>query len=198
MGKKQRTVKREDFPELGQLRKELKREQYKVRFKAVFRSTVNILVVVAAAAVLLATLWVPVLQIHGSSMTPTLNEGEIVISVKGSKFRAGDLVAFYIGNKLLIKRSIAGPGQWVDMDRDGNIYVDQQLLEEPYLSEKAWGDCNIELPYQVPENHYFLLGDHRATSVDSRNTAVGCIAEEQIVGKVFYRVWPLEQMGLLN
>ena len=140
----------------------------------------------------------PVLQIYGASMAPTLDEGDIVISVKGSDFAPGDLVAFYMGNKILVKRCIAGPGQWVDIDADGNVYVDGELLDEPYLTEKALGDCDIELPYQVPDNRYFCLGDHRSTSVDSRSTTVGCISDEQIVGKIVLRVWPLPNFEALR
>ena len=185
-------------PTLEQLTAELARENYKRRFGRVLRSTLFTLVVVAAAAVLVATVWMPVLQIYGSSMTPTVDEGDIVISLKGSKFRQGDLVAFYLGNKILVKRCIAGPGQWVDIDADGNVSVDGTLLEEPYLTEKALGDCNIDLPYQVPDNRYFCMGDHRSTSVDSRHTSVGCVAEEQIVGKIVFRVWPLSGFGSLK
>ena len=184
-----------ELPDLEQLKAELNRENYKSRYRSVLRSTIYTLIVVAAVAVLVATIWMPVLQIYGSSMTPTLEESDIVISVKGSDFEPGDLVAFYLGNKILVKRCIAGPGQWVDIDEDGNVSVDGQLLEEPYLTEKALGDCNIKLPYQVPESRYFRMGDHRSTSVDSRNTAVGCVAEEQIVGKIVFRVWPLMKFG---
>ena len=154
--------------------------------------------VVAAVAVLVATIWMPVLQIYGASMTPTLNEGDIVLSVKGSDCELGDLVAFYMGNKILAKRCIAGPGQWVDIDADGNVYVDGELLDEPYLTEKALGDCDIALPYQVPDNRYFCMGDHRSTSVDSRSTTVGCVSDEQIVGKIVFRVWPLPDFGTLR
>ena len=184
-----------ELPDLEQLKAELNRENYKSRYRSVLRSTIYTLIVVAAVAVLVATIWMPVLQIYGSSMTPTLEESDIVISVKGSDFEPGDLVAFYLGNKIMVKRCIAGPGQWVDIDEDGNVSVDGQLLEEPYLTEKALGDCNIKLPYQVPESRYFCMGDHRSTSVDSRNTAVGCVAEEQIVGKIVFRVWPLMKFG---
>lgn len=185
-------------PELNQLKAELEREKYKKRYNSVLRSTIFTLVVVAAFAVLVATLWMPVLQIYGNSMTPTLNEGEIVVSIKGTDFETGDLVAFYLGNRLLIKRCIAGPGQWVDIDKEGNIYVDGELLVEPYIVEKALGECDIELPYQVPESMWFLVGDHRATSIDSRSTTVGCITEEQVVGKVVFRVWPLGGLGTLK
>ena len=184
--------------EISQLEAELKRVKYRSRYRTVLRSTVYTLVVVAAIAVLVATIWMPVLQIYGSSMTPTVDEGDIVISLKGSKFRQGDLVAFYLGNKILVKRCIAGPGQWVDIDADGNVSVDGTPLEEPYLTEKALGDCNIDLPYQVPDNRYFCMGDHRSTSVDSRHTSVGCVAEEQIVGKIVFRVWPLSGFGSLK
>ena len=187
-----------DIPATEQLEAELAREKYKKRYHSVLRSTVYTLIIVAAVAVLTATLWLPVLQIYGSSMTPTVDEGDIVISLKGSKFRQGDLVAFYLGNKILVKRCIAGPGQWVDIDADGNVSVDGTLLDEPYLTEKALGDCNIDLPYQVPDNRYFCMGDHRSTSVDSRHTSVGCVAEEQIVGKIVFRVWPLSGFGSLK
>lgn len=185
-------------PSAEQLVRELDRVKYRTRYKRVLRSTIYTLIVVAAVAVLVATIWMPVLQIYGSSMTPTLSEGNIVVSLKGADFEQGDLVAFYMGNKILVKRCIAGPAQWVDIDADGNVYVDGELLDEPYLVEKALGDCDLDLPYQVPDNRYFCIGDHRSTSLDSRNTAIGCVAEEQIVGKIVFRVWPLSDFGSLK
>ena len=162
------------------------------------RSTLFTLVVVASVAVLVATLWMPVLRIYGVSMSPTLEDGNIVITVKDSTFNTGEIVAFYYNNKILVKRAIAQAGDWVDIDEDGNVYINNVLISEPYISEKAFGDCNIELPYQVPENRIFVLGDNREVSIDSRNTAVGCVAEEQIVGKLVFSVWPLDNFGKLR
>lgn len=185
-------------PTTEQLEGELKRVRYKSRYRSVLRSTIYSLITVAAIAVLITTLWFPVLRVYGNSMTPTLQNGEIIFTVKMSEFEPGDIISFYYNNKILIKRVIARSGEWVNMDADGNVYVNETLLDEPYLDEKAFGDCNIELPYQVPEGRVFVMGDQRSTSVDSRNSAVGCVAQEQIVGKILFRVWPLEKFGLVK
>ncbi len=187
-----------EIPSADAIKAELRREKYKRRYRSVLRSTISTLVVVAALAVLIATLWMPVLQIYGSSMTPTLAEGEIVISLKDSKFQQGDLVAFYLGNKLLVKRVIAGPGDWVEIKADGTVYLNGEYLEEPYVAELALGQCDMVFPYQVPDERYFLLGDHRATSVDSRSSVVGCVALEQIVGRIVFCVWPLSQIRQIS
>lgn len=182
-------------PNSDEVQRELGRERYKRRYSRTLRSTIVVLITAAALAVLVATLWLPVLQLYGSSMAPTLHEGEIVISLKYSELEQGDVVAFYYGNKLLVKRYIAGPGSWVDIQEDGTILVDGVALDEPYVQEKAFGNCDLELPYQVPDGRYFLVGDHRATSIDSRHSTVGCIAQEEIVGKIVYRIWPTSEIG---
>lgn len=185
-------------PSVSELQTELRRVKYRNRYNTVLRSTVYTLITVAAVAVLVATLWLPVLQIYGSSMTPTLQDGEIVFSVKTNTMEQGDVIAFYYNNKILIKRVIANPGDWVNMTQDGTVYINDRLLEEPYLTEKSYGDANIEFPYQVPDGKIFVMGDHRATSADSRHTTVGCVSAEQIVGKIIFRVWPLDRMGMIN
>lgn len=192
-----RAVKK-PVPELSLLKAELERERYKHKYRKLLFSTVGTLAVVAAFAILVSTLIMPVLQIYGTSMHPTLKEGQIVAALKGSRFEQGDLIAFYIGNKLLVKRAIAGPGDIVEIDSEGTVTVNGQILKEPYVREKALGECDIEFPYQVPESRYFLMGDHRATSVDSRNTAVGCVAEEQIVGRIVFCIWPFEDIGIIE
>ena len=184
--------KKLDLPSSQQIEDELNRTRYRQRYRSVLRSTIYTLITVAAVAVLVATLLMPVLQIFGSSMTPTLEDGDIVLSLKTSDFEPGDVVAFYYNNKILVKRVIAVSGQWVDITPEGDVFVDSKLLNEPYLKEKSLGDCNIELPYQVTESRIFVMGDHRSVSIDSRNTAVGCVAEEQIVGKLVFRVWPMD------
>jgi len=187
-----------DLPSTGQLEAELNRITYKKNYHSVLRSTIYTLITVAAVAILVAVLLLPVLRIYGSSMNPTLEEEDIVVSVKSSDFRTGDIIAFYYNNKILVKRVIANPGDWVDIDKDGNVYVNNQAIEEPYLDMKAFGDCNIKLPYQVPESRIFVMGDNRDVSVDSRNTSVGCVAEEQIVGKIVFCIWPFSRFGKIQ
>lgn len=191
-------TKETSLPTAEQLDMERRRLRYKRRYNRTLRSTVAILIVVAALAVLAATLWMPVLRVYGSSMAPTLHNGEILVSVKTKDFSSGDIIAFYHGNKLLIKRYIAGPSDYVNVDEDGNVSVNGTRLDEPYLAEKAYGEADIEFPYQVPDQRYFVMGDNRSVSIDSRSSIVGCIAEDQIVGKVVFRVWPLSAFGPLN
>lgn len=191
------------LPTPQQLEEELSRSKYRNRYRNVLKSTIYTLITVSAVAVLVATLLMPVLQIYGSSMSPTLSDRDIVLSLKQSDFESGEVVAFYYNNKILVKRVIAEAGEWVDITPDGDVYVGKtrdtmELIDEPYLEVKAFGECNIELPYQVPESRVFVMGDHRGVSVDSRNTTVGCVAEEQLVGKLVFRVWPLSAIGKID
>lgn len=183
------------LPTVQQLEAELKREKYRGRYWKMLRGTVAVLVVVAATAVLISNLLLPILRIYGSSMTPTLVNGNIVAAVRNGTYQRGDIIAFYYNNKILVKRVIGMPGEWVDMDDSGNVTIDGEPLEEPYLTEKALGECDIELPYQVPEGRYFVMGDHRSVSSDSRSSQVGCVSEEQIVGKLLFRLWPFNEFG---
>lgn len=193
-----RNKKRRPLPErpsIELLEEELRQVQYKRRYRSVLKSTIYALITVAAVAVLVATLWLPVMQTYGNSMAPTLHNGEIIFSLKTAKPEQGDVIAFYYNNKVLVKRVVAGPGDWVDLKEDGTVYVNEQQLVEPYVSELSYGDADVEFPYQVPDGKFFVLGDHRSTSADSRHTAVGCVDKEQIVGKIIFRVWPMKQFG---
>ena len=189
------TAKDSAMPESRVIESIIEQGKTKNRFRSVVRSTIGTLLVVAAIAALIAMFVLPIMQIHGNSMTPTINEGEIVIAVKNHKFAKGDVVGLYIGNKLLVKRVIGAAGDWIDIKGDGTVFVNGEMIDEPYITEKALGDCNIDLPYQVPDGRYFVMGDHRATSADSRNTSIGCIADEQIVGRIIFRIWPFSVFG---
>lgn len=187
--------KRLDVPKIEVLENELERVRNRKRGLQLLKSTVCVIIVAAAAAVLIATMMFPVLRIYGTSMTPTLNEGDIVVSVKGTNLKQGDVIVFCYNNKILCKRLIGKPGDWIDIDNSGNVSVNNVRLKETYLAEKSLGDCNIELPYQVPENRYFVMGDRRSVSVDSRNTEIGCVSEEQIVGKIIFCILPFHSIN---
>lgn len=187
-----------ELPTTDSIKKELDRYTYRRNFLRTLRNTAFTLVVVAALAILVAVLLMPILRIYGSSMSGTVDNGDLVASIKTNNMKTGDVIAFYYNNNILVKRVIAVSGDWVDIDEEGNVYVNQTLLNEPYLSSKAFGETNIELPYQVPEERIFVMGDNREVSIDSRNTAVGCVSDEQVVGKIVFRVWPLSGIGFVS
>lgn len=183
--------------DLAALEEEFQRENYRKKFAESLRSTVFTIITVIGIAVLVATLWLPVLQVYGTSMTPTLKAGSIVLCTRGGMKR-GNVVAFYCSNKILVKRVIGEQGDTIDIDEGGNVTVNGTALNEPYVQEKALGECNITFPYTVPENKIFVLSDNRENSSDSRSQSVGCIAEEDMVGRVLLRVWPLSGFGLVH
>ena len=186
------------IPSISTVEAELSKAQHRSRYLRALRSTLYSLLVVAAAAVLVAMLVLPVLQIQGSSMTDTLEDKDIVVALRGSNYKTGDVIAFYYNNNILIKRVIASSGQWVDIEEDGTVYVDNVRLKEPYVTDKAFGDCDIALPYQVPDGKIFVMGDHRSTSLDSRSSSIGCISDEVVVGRLLVRVWPITGFGTIN
>ena len=185
-------------PNSSQLKEELKHENYRENYQHIFTDTLARLAIIAASAVLIAMLWMPVLEIYGSSMQPVLQQGDIVVCLKTERIKRGDLIAFYFGNKLLVKRCVALPGEVINMDEEGTVFINGAELSEPYLDEKALGHNEIDYPYIVPQESYFLLGDNRVTSEDSRTEAIGSVGQDQLVGKVLFCVWPLKRFGKIG
>ena len=187
-----------EFPSSVQIEKAIAKEKYSRKYKKVLKSTLSSLIVVAAIAVLIATLALPVLQIQGSSMEPTLNDEEIVVLIKTSNLKRGQLCCFSYQNKLLIKRIIGVPGDSILINEDGYVFVNNEPLDEPYILDRALGECDVDFPVHVTENHYFILGDHRSTSIDSRSSVIGLVESEQIIGKIFFRIWPFDSVGRIE
>lgn len=187
-----------NHPSSEEVKQEIRRVRHRHKYSKALNSTLFYMVLAAALTVLLAMLWLPVLRIYGDSMAPTLVKDELVIAVKHADFKTGDVCAFYYNNRLLIKRVIANPGDWVNIDEAGNVFVNGEQIDEPYVTEKALGECNLELPYQVPDDKYFVMGDDRAVSLDSRNSVIGCVSADQVLGKIVFRIWPLKKISAVH
>jgi len=186
------------IPPIDLLREELEREESKYNFRKTLLNIAGVLTVTAAVAVLIATRLLILIQVNGVSMAPTLEKGEIIFLQQTKEVKTGDVIGFYYGGRVLLKRVIAGGGDYIEIDNEGNVYVNDKKLEEPYLMGQSLGKCELDFPYQVPEGMLFVLGDNRAVSMDSRIKAIGCVEKDQIVGKVVFRAWPLTRMGIMH
>ena len=182
---------------ISALEEEIKREKYKSKYTKILRSTIYALIIIASISALIGTLIMPVLEVNNTTMKPLLENNEIVLSLKTKKLKKGDIIAFYQGNKILIKRVVAVPGNYISIDEEGNVYVDGEVLNEPYVTNKQKGETNIEFPYQVPESEYFVLSDERDKTTDSRNEDIGLIKKDNVIGKVIFRVWPFKKLGAI-
>ncbi|MCI2105806.1 MAG: signal peptidase I [Intestinimonas sp.] len=191
-------TKRAERPTLEQLNRELDRRNHRTAYGRAMRGTIWTLVVVSAVAIICSTFFFSVLQIQGTSMEPNLEDEQLVVASKAKQFNTGDIIAFYYNNKVLLKRAVGFPGDWINIDENGNVFVNGEQLDEPYVQEKTLGQCDIKLPYQVPDGRWFVLGDHRATSVDSRSKVIGTVAKEQVIGKIVFRIWPLSKFGRIE
>lgn len=187
-----------NLPSMDQISEERQRMRHKAAYKKALIGTINVLLIAAAIAVLISTLLLPVLQIKGNSMEPCLYSGNIVVLLKTNKFKTGDVCSFTWNNRTLVKRVIGNAGDWIEIDQDGTVYVNGEAIDEPYVKEKSLGECDLEFPYQVPEDSVFLMGDYRETSIDSRSSVIGSVGYDQIVGKVLFRVWPFKDIGPIH
>lgn len=187
-----------EIPPIEFIREELEREEARYSFRKTLWNIAAVLIVAAAVTALIATRLFILIQINGNSMEPTMAEGEVIFIHQTKEVEVGDIIGFYYGGRILLKRAIGSEGDQINIDVDGNVYVNGKMLEESYLAEKSQGKCDLDFPFEVPEGMFFVLGDNRSVSVDSRIRSIGCVDRDQIVGKAVFRAWPIDRMGSIR
>ncbi|WP_288887300.1 signal peptidase I [uncultured Eubacterium sp.] len=199
--KRIKNVKEQDeiiLPTALQIEDEISRLKNRRDYIHILFNTIASLIVVAAIAVLISSFLLPVLRVTGTSMTPTLTNGTVVVCKRTTSLKRGDIVAFYYNNKVLLKRVIGLPGDYIEVRTDGTVLVNNEAIDEPYIDSPSYGENDLTYPYQVPEDRYFVMGDHRSTSVDSRSKTIGCVSEEEVLGKVKMAIWPIDKFKILK
>lgn len=185
---------------LEKIKEDYKTRKNREKFFYELKKTIGFFLVIISVGIIISSFWVRVLTIYGTSMSPNLTAKDTVVAFKKDQYKSGDVIAFYYNNKVLVKRVIATSGDWVNISNNGNVIINDKEIKEKYLlkSSKSIGKTDIKLPYQVPENKIFVMGDHRSVSIDSRNKIIGSIGKEQIIGKIKFIIWPLSRFDILN
>ena len=136
--------------------------------------------------------------VYGTSMAPSLVEGDLVLAIPKSLPVTGDLVSFNNGDRVLIKRAIGCPGDEISVSEDGRVTLNGIELNESYALFTEGDAGDVSYPLTVPEHFYFVMGDNRANSVDSRYSVLGMVSEQDINGRIFLRLWPMRRLQVFD